>query len=145
MPSDVATAQPGKAYSTLAACLQRPLSRGSVHILSSDPLTKPIVDPELLSAEPDLSVLLAGLRFCRKVASTTAMQSIVAKEVSPGPEVESDEDLKSFIRRNLNPVYHPIGTAAMLPQEIGGVVDGELKVYGVDNLRIVRPSFAFSN
>ncbi|THU89578.1 alcohol oxidase [Dendrothele bispora CBS 962.96] len=139
-PSDVAKPEEGKTYCSLASCLQRPLSHGTVHINSVDPMERPVINPNFFSNTADIEILVEAMKYCRKIVSTASMSKIIQKEVSPGPKVTTDEDLMSFIKRNFATVFHPIGTAAMLPREAGGVVDSELKVYGTANVRVMDAS-----
>ena len=87
----------------------------------------------------DLEMLLAILKFTLdKVYKTSPFSDPVRKQVSPSPEeCASDETLKEYIKNNCGCVYHPLGSAAMLPREDGGVVDPQLKVYGTANVRVV--------
>ncbi|KAJ8091683.1 hypothetical protein PM082_020918 [Marasmius tenuissimus] len=140
-PSSSAPAPgPGKTYVTFLCALQYTASRGTVHITSNNPEDKPEVDPEFLSKDSDLEALLAGVKFVRKIVGTKAFRDSVVGEVAPGKDGDDDEKLKEYIRTNLGVTYHPVGTAAMLPKELGGVVDRNLKVYGTENLRVVDAS-----
>ncbi|KAK1215287.1 hypothetical protein PQX77_022105 [Marasmius sp. AFHP31] len=140
-PSSSAPAPgPGKTYVTFLCALQYTASRGTVHITSNNPEDKPEVDPEFLSKGSDLEALLAGVKFVRKIVETKAFRDSVVGEVAPGKDGDDDEKLKEYIKTNLGITYHPVGTAAMLPKELGGVVDRNLKVYGTENLRVVDAS-----
>ncbi|KAJ5018190.1 Dehydrogenase patE [Colletotrichum sp. SAR 10_99] len=101
--------------------LMHPLSRGTVSITSPDPFAPPAIDP-------------------RKLLATTPIQALGATETLPGTATESDADILSFIKGVTSTEYHYVGTCAMLPKALGGVVDAELKVYGVDGLRVVDAS-----
>jgi len=114
-----------------------PLSRGTVHIGSADPLAAPVIDPRFLDNKVDVALLTSALRFARKVTQTEALKDYNLKEVIPGENVQSEEDLQEYVKNTLATVFHPVGTAAMLPQEDGGVVDEKCLVYGTDNLRVV--------
>ena len=127
--------EPGKNYFVIHCCLQYPLSRGTVHIASKDPLEKPVVDPQFLSRQTDMDVLLTGTKFVQKLGATETFQNGVIGEFFPAEE--GDAELKEYIKDTLDIVFHPVGTAAMLPKDLGGVVDKDLKVYGVDRLRVV--------
>ncbi|KAJ8508976.1 hypothetical protein ONZ45_g8807 [Pleurotus djamor] len=132
--------KPGKKHFSFFIGLMHPLSAGSVHISSPDPLAEPDIDMNLLSNPVDLDILIAAIRYSRKVISTDALKDIVQAEVAPGPNVQTDEELGKYIKENLGTVFHPVGTAAMLPREDRGVVDENLKVYGTMNLRVVDAS-----
>jgi len=112
-----------------------------VHIASKDPLEKPVVDPQFLSHQTDMDVLLAGTKFVQKLGATETFQNGVIGEFFPAEE--GDAELKEYIKDTLDIVFHPVGTAAMLPKDLGGVVDKDLKVYGVDRLRVVCYPLSF--
>ncbi|KAI1169588.1 GMC oxidoreductase [Nemania sp. FL0916] len=119
-----------------------PLSRGSVNINPSDPFnSEPIVDYRALTNPVDLDIMVEILRFTKRYYFETRLRELAPRQVQPPASVEDPEDLKRFLRGNVNPSYfHPVGTCAMLPRELGGVVDEKLKVYGVRNLRVVDAS-----
>jgi len=80
------------------------------------------------------------MRLVQKIVRTGALGKMVAGPVSPPPNLESDEDLETFVRANSIIFWHPLGTAAMASRELGGIVDSDLKVYGTANLRVVDAS-----
>jgi choline dehydrogenase-like flavoprotein len=119
-----------------------PLSRGTVHIGSSDPLAPPLIDPNYFANEADLDLLVHTLTFTIKLMKTPPFADIVRSHVLPAADaIELDEGLagrlREYVRQTVGPVFHPVGTAAMLPLDDGGVVDCNFKVYGTSNLRVV--------
>ncbi|KAF8645763.1 hypothetical protein AX16_007630 [Volvariella volvacea WC 439] len=137
-------AVPGKRYTTLITSLMHPLSRGTVHIASSDPLAPPAIDPNYFANESDLDLLVKVLQFTLRVYNSGPLGEAVKDNVLPPHDViqggspeEQTERLKEWVKQWCGPVYHPVGTAAMIPREEGGVVDSNLKVYGTTNLRAV--------
>ncbi|TRM64604.1 glucose-methanol-choline oxidoreductase [Schizophyllum amplum] len=134
------TPDPAKGHCSLGGLLQRPFSRGTVHIQSIEPRTPPVIDPEFLSKKADLALLVESVRFIRKLAATEAYKSCVTREVAPGPAVQTQEELERYVTENFQTLYHPVGTASMLPRKDGGVVDAQLKVYGTANVRVVDAS-----
>lgn len=114
-----------------------PTSRGYVHIASSDPLAKPEIDHKYLSRDYDLRALLQIVRFVQKMVKTGALAKIGSGSALPPPDVQTDEQLATWIKGNIATVFHPIGSTPMAPKAIGGVVDSTLKVYGTTNLRVV--------
>jgi choline dehydrogenase len=120
----------------------RPVSRGTVNIDPRDPVfLDPIVDYRALTNPTDLAVLIEIMRFTRRYMATSTLAASAPREISPGANVTSDKDLGDFIRGVLWPtVFHPIGTCAMSPKHLGGVVDTELRVYGTRGLRVVDAS-----
>ena len=88
-----------------------------------------------------MDVLLATMRFALKLQKTAPLGEVVREQLAPtADEIASDEKMKEYIKDNCVAVYHPVGTASMLPKEDGGVVDPTLKVYETANVRVVRPS-----
>ncbi|KAI0630490.1 GMC oxidoreductase [Trametes polyzona] len=133
--------EPQKRYGSLICALMHPLSRGSVHISSSDPAAPPLIDPNYLSNPADLQVVLDILKFALKLWHTGEYGAAARKQVAPtAKDCESDEALAEYAKNSFSPVWHPLGTVAMLPKEDGGVVSPELKVYGTANLRVVDAS-----
>jgi choline dehydrogenase-like flavoprotein len=143
MPGPVhATPQEGKTYLSISIILLHPFSTGTVHIKSADPLDTPSIDPNFLANEVDLDILVEGYKLARRITASEALRNDIVAELSPGPDVQTDAQLREYIKKTMGTTFHPLGTSAMLPREDGGVVDGNLKVYGTENLRIVRPEVA---
>ncbi|OSD08629.1 GMC oxidoreductase [Trametes coccinea BRFM310] len=141
-PGSTLKREPGKRYSSMVASLLHPLSRGSVHIASTDPAAAPAIDPNYFANSLDLDMLLNAFKFTLdKLYKTGPFGDVVRKLVTPSSEVvASDDALKEYIKNNCGCVYHPLGSASMLPREDGGVVDPQLKVYGTANVRVVDAS-----
>ncbi|KAF9468262.1 alcohol oxidase [Collybia nuda] len=133
-------AEPGKKYQTIMTCSMNTFSRGSVHIQSSDPLVPPAIDPAYFTHPIDMQVMVSAMKFARKIASTQPFSSTVVGLVEPGPEVQTDEQFAEYCRNKMSPVFHPVGSASMLPRGDGGVVSPSLLVYGTRNLRVVDAS-----
>ncbi|OBR06394.1 Choline dehydrogenase [Colletotrichum higginsianum IMI 349063] len=120
--------------------LMHPLSRGTVLINSSDPFLPPLIDPRYFSHPYDGQVLVESLRFNRELLATAPIQALGAVETLPGAATQSDEEILTFIKGVTSTEFHYSGTCAMLPRALGGVVGSDLKVYGVDGLRVVDAS-----
>ena len=120
----------------MLVALLHPFSRGSVHVGSSDPFASPVINLSALDNDADMNLMLDAFKFIRKVAQTGAMAEIGRTELLPGEERQSDEQLKEWIKNSVQTLFHPIGTASMLPRADGGVVDASLRVYGTENLRV---------
>ena len=119
----------------------RPHSRGSVQARSTDVFADPLVQPNYLSDERDSEMLLGGMRFARQLLHTPELASISTAESLPGPQVQSDDELLDFARRYGVSSYHVNGTARMGPAgDRDAVVDPELRVHGLQGLRIVDAS-----
>jgi choline dehydrogenase len=120
-----------------------PLSRGTVNINVTDPVnSEPLVDYRTLRNPIDIEILIEFMKFTRKYyLESKTLAPLQPVETGPGSNVTSDADLEAFIRNNLTPtVFHPVGTCAMLPRELGGVVDENLLVHNVKKLRIIDAS-----
>jgi choline dehydrogenase-like flavoprotein len=121
--------------------LERPLSRGTININTTDPSAMPVVDYRTFSNPLDLQAAVSIVNFVRKFNSLNAFASLGAVEISPGANVTSDAAIASFLRGSFTPTFaHEAGSASMMPEEHGGVVDPELKVYGVKGLSVVDAS-----
>ncbi|KAJ7171994.1 alcohol oxidase [Mycena filopes] len=140
LPCPGHTAEDGKSYCSFFLALTHAFARGSVHIASTDALQAPVIDLGMLDNEWDMAVLMQAIKFARRLLATESMSGAVIKEVVPGNEVKTDEELKNFIRKVISTTFHPLGTAAMLPVDDGGVVDASLRVHGTANLRVVDAS-----
>jgi choline dehydrogenase-like flavoprotein len=124
----------------LIGVVQHPLSKGNVHINSRIISEKPLINPNYLSHPYDLEAATNLAKYLRKIASTKPMSEVWTEEYEPGNAVQTDEDWRKYALANTLSIYHPVGTAALLPQNAGGVVDPALKVYGVKGLRVVDAS-----
>ena len=123
----------------LGALRLRPDSRGRVSLHSADPLDEPAIDPQYLTEGDDLEILLDGVKLVREILQAEPFDEYRAKPVSPGPDVQSDEQLLEHIRQTAETLYHPVGTCKMGDDEMA-VVDDRLAVHGVDGLRVVDAS-----
>jgi len=132
---------------SIQAALQHPFSQGRLYINSSNVFDYPIIDPQYLSHNADLVLLREGLRMCRDIGNTAPLSSAMVEEVSPGSSVNTDDEWETWLAQNIYTEYHPSCSCAMLPQSQGGVVDANLKVYGLNNVRVADSSvfpFEFS-
>lgn len=128
---------------TLQNALQAPFSRGSIKINSKDPFDHPTIDPHYLSHPADGELLARALSLSRKLAKTKALGPLITGETNTTSKVEGPPTFKtweSHIRLHAATEYHPSSSCSMAPEDEGGVVDAELKVYGFKNLRIVDAS-----
>lgn len=118
----------------------RPTSRGHLEIQSADPTKAPSIHPNYLSTNHDLSEILEGLRFLRKLAEAPALAEIIKSEITPGNHVESDEEMIAYIRQGAGTVFHPVSTCRMGDSAQCSVVDAKLRVHGLEHLRVIDAS-----
>ncbi len=116
-----------------------PKSRGRITLASPDPNAHPLIDPNLLGAPEDMAPLVWGLRVGRRIAASAPFARYKAREVQPGPQVQDDEALAAYVRRAAGTVHHPAGSCRM-GIDAGAVVDPQLRVRGVERLRIADAS-----
>ncbi|MEL7030838.1 MAG: choline dehydrogenase [Pseudomonadota bacterium] len=124
---------------TIHSCQLRPESRGTVMIASNDPFEHPAIDPNYLATEGDRITMRESVKMMREIAGQNALSPLRGQEALPGADVQSDDEIDTFIRTYGETIYHPVGTVAMGIQD-DAPVDGELKVRGVDGLRVVDAS-----
>ena len=124
---------------TIAPCQVRPESRGTIRIKSADPTVYPAIAPNYLSDPLDQEVAVAGLKWGRKIASQPALARYIDHEMLPGPDFTDDEALLGYARMAGSTIYHPVGTCQM-GQGPRAVVDAQLRVRGVEGLRVVDAS-----
>ena len=118
-------------------------SRGTVRLRSRDFRDRPRVDPRYFTDPEgyDERIMLTGVRLARKIAEQPPLAAWVARELAPGPEATTDDELLTYIRQCHNTVYHPAATARMgSVQDPMAVLDPELRVKGVSRLRVVDAS-----
>jgi len=124
---------------TIAAVLLKPRSSGRLTLRSRDPMAPPILDPQYLSHPEDLALLVTGVRRAREVFRAPALAQVVTTPMQPELDIEADADLVDFVRKKAETLYHPVGTCRMGRDE-GAVVDSELRVRGLEGLRVVDAS-----
>ncbi|KAL4805413.1 GMC oxidoreductase-domain-containing protein [Aspergillus unguis] len=121
-----------------------PFTRGSLHILSSDPyLWQYANDPKYYFNELDVLMQATTTRLARRLERDGAMGDYFDREVTPGSHVHDDASLDEwaeYVKLNFRPNYHAIGTCSMMARELGGVVDSEARVYGTKGLRVIDGS-----
>ncbi|MCA8010191.1 GMC family oxidoreductase [Burkholderia cenocepacia] len=126
---------PGCTYSI---CQLRPESRGTVRIRTDDARDAPSIQPNYLDTERDCRTTVAGVRFARRVAAAEPMAPLMKREVRPGADAQTDDELLEFCREYGQTIFHPSGTAKMgVASDPLAVVDERLRVYGTRGLRVV--------
>jgi choline dehydrogenase len=125
---------PAHGFSIASVCLQ-PRSRGSVRLRSADPLAAPEIDPGFLNDPADAEVLIEGVKLARRIANAAPFGRWYAGQRAPAETLQSEDDIADWIRANAHTIYHPVATCAL-----GRVVDADLRVRGVDGLRVADAS-----
>jgi choline dehydrogenase-like flavoprotein len=119
--------------------LLRPKSRGQVTLKSADYRDDPLIQLNMLDEDEDVKCLLAGVKKGREILAQPAYDRHRGAELFPGEHVQSDEQLEKALRAKANHVYHPVGTCKMGNDPLA-VVDDQLRVHGVDGLRVIDAS-----
>ncbi len=124
----------------IAPVLVSPKARGQVWLRSADPAAKPHIITNSLSEPDDVESLLAGMALAREIASQPSMAKAILEELKPGPRVVDRSELEVDLRRRLMLIYHPVGTARMSDTHELAVVDSQLRVHGLQGLRVIDAS-----
>ena len=126
---------------TISVCNLRPESRGSTHASSADPRAAPVIQPNYLAALADQRVAVDSVRLARRLAAAPALARYAPRELKPGANFESDDELVQAAGEIGTTIFHPVGTAKMgLAQDPSAVVDERLRVYGLAGLRVADAS-----
>jgi choline dehydrogenase len=126
-------------FVTLTVALSQPRSRGFVRLRSADPSAVPIIEVNYFRESSDLEALLKGARLAQSLAGAHAYAGILGDAIDPPAASAASDDLRAFIRRTADTIYHPVGTCHM-GRSGDAVVDAELRVRGVEGLRIADAS-----
>jgi len=132
------TTTTGHGYSC-HVCLLRPKSRGSVRLGQADPLAAPLIDPAFLAERDDMDRLIRGFKLMRRLLSQPALARFGARELPASAAAQDDAQIEAFIRNHADTIYHPVGSCRMGPGEMD-VVDAQLRVHGLQGLRVVDAS-----
>ncbi|MBN1148249.1 MAG: GMC family oxidoreductase N-terminal domain-containing protein [Anaerolineales bacterium] len=139
LPFDIIVGQNHPNSVSIIPGLQRPLSRGWLRLGSPDPLEKPLVNPNYLAEEADVRRMKQMVEISREIYATKAFSSALAGELLPGAHVKTDEELLGFVRGRCDSYHHQVGSCKM-GQDSMAVVDTQLRVYGVEGLRVADAS-----
>ena len=119
----------------------RPATRGRMELASADPAARPVLRPDFLEAREDVETLQRAMREARRIAAMPALARLSGEELAPGPNVDDDASLETYIRERVATTYHPVGTCKMGPSaDPLAVVDARLRVHGLDGLRVADAS-----
>jgi choline dehydrogenase len=136
-------APPGYAHSGLGftsfVCLTHPQNIGSVSLRSPDAKDTPMIQMNFLQSETDVQKLVVGIKLLRNLFAASALDEFRGKEIAPGADKQSDAALVAYVRETCSTVWHPVGTCKMGTDPMA-VVDPELRVHGIEGLRVVDAS-----
>lgn len=133
----------GKSGFTTHCTLQRPNSRGEIRLRSTNPIEYPAIDPKYFISDPeglDLATMVAGVRINRNIMNQSPIKDLVAYELSPSTECQSDKDIANYIRGHIMTLYHPAGTCRMGTDPMAVTDPATLKVHGLEGLHIADAS-----
>ena len=114
-------------------------STGSIHVTSKSPRTPPAVRFNFMTAQLDRDVTVEAMRITRRIMTAPAMRGVATDEIAPGANIQSDDELLDWIRKNAETTYHPVGTCKMGSDPMA-VVDDQLRVHGMQGLRVADAS-----
>ncbi len=120
-------------------CILRPKSRGSIGLADANPRSPALIDPRFLSHPDDMEGMVRGVKAMRRIMAQDALAPWRGAEILPGDGVQSDEQIRAFLREKCDNIYHPVGTCKMGVDD-QAVVDPDLKVHGLEGLRVVDAS-----
>ncbi len=120
-------------------CLLHPASRGSVQLASADPLAAPLIDPNYFGDPSDLERMVRGVKLMRAILAQPALAALGGRELAASANARSDDEIRRFLRRYADTIYHPVGTCRMGSGALD-VVDARLRVHGLAGLRVVDAS-----
>ena len=129
---------PANCY-TILPCIMQPQSMGSIGLRSANPEDAPVINPNYFEEPSDLASMLKGFEIAREIGAHSELSDWRAREVYPDEKWRSSAERDQFVRQSANTFFHPVGTCAMGNLQ-ESVVDTELRVRGVDNLRVVDAS-----
>lgn len=124
---------------SLHTCLLRPKSRGSVSLFGNKPNFHPKIKLNMLSDPDDQKIMIKAVKIARNIFTKSPLSEDINNEILPGRNCQSDEELLAFVKEKANTIYHPIGTCKMGNDDMA-VVDQNLKVHGIQQLRVVDAS-----
>jgi len=124
---------------SLHTCILRPKSRGTVTLHSNNPSCHPKIQLNMLTHKDDQKGIINAVKIARNILAQSPLAENNGDEILPSKNVQSDEDILTFAQNKANTIYHPVGTCKMGNDELA-VVDQNLKVHGIENLRVIDAS-----
>jgi choline dehydrogenase len=131
-------------FVTLTVAMSQPASRGRISLRSRDPLASPLIRANYLAEPGDLVAMVEGVRLAQSLAAARAFEPLRGRPAEPDEGVKSDADVRAFIRRSADTIFHPAGSCRM-GSDAGAVVDPQLRVRGLDGLRVADASIIPTN
>lgn len=125
---------------TFELVVLQPRSRGWIRLSDSDPTSMPRINPNFVGDEYDLKVAVESVKAMRRVLEQESLAHVVEEEVSPGKAVKTDAQIAEWVQKVATTMWHPVGTCRMGKKDDGSVVDGHLRVHGVEGLRVIDAS-----
>jgi choline dehydrogenase-like flavoprotein len=120
-------------------CLLRPASRGTLKLASADPMAAPLIDPNFFGHPDDMPRMVAGFKLMRHILSQPALAGLGGREMASSANARSDAEIEAFMRQYADTIYHPVGSCRMGSGPLD-VLDAELRVHGLQGLRVVDAS-----
>lgn len=117
-----------------------PKSRGRITLADANPASYPLIDANYLAEEGDMEALVIGFKKSREIRSQKAFSPYFLSEYQPGEQVQSDEQIRTYIREHAETIYHPVGTCKMGTDEMSVVEPSTLKIYGLEGIRVIDAS-----
>ena len=139
VPFDIIVGQQHPNAVSILPGVVRPNSRGTIRLAGPDPLAAPLVDPNYFGDRSDLTRLVQAVQLSRDLFATSAFKAVLSSELKPGSQVSTVEELTAFVRSTADSYHHQSGSCRMGIDDLA-VVDPQLRVRGVDGLRVVDAS-----
>jgi choline dehydrogenase len=139
VPFDIIIGQQHPNTVSILPGVVRPASRGWIRLADADPRTPPLVNPNYLGDRWDVERMVQGVRISRDIFGASAFATLAKQELSPGPDVTTNAEIEQFVRRTADSYHHQAGSCRMGSDDLS-VVDPQLRVHGVDGLRVVDAS-----
>jgi choline dehydrogenase len=133
----------GRSGVTGHSTLQRPNSRGEIRLRSTNPIEHPAIDPKYFVSDPsglDLATMIAGVRINRNILAQSPMKELIAYELSPSAECQTDEEIGNYVRGHMTTLYHPSSTCRMGTDARAVTAPATLKVHGLEGIRVADAS-----
>jgi choline dehydrogenase-like flavoprotein len=124
---------------TFELVVLQPKSRGYIRLADSDPTSMPLIHPNFIGDDYDLKVAVESVKAMREVMKQESLAPVIEEEVSPGAQVQTDEQIGEWVKSVATTMWHPVGTCRM-GYDDDAVVDAQLRVHGVDSLHVIDAS-----